>query len=191
MPRPTVHDIAKAAGVSLATVDRVINERPGVRPATIVKVHDAIRELGYIRDVAAANLARQRNYRLTFILPEPTNAFLGMVHDAIGAAGSAAAIDRTLIEIRSVPARDPHAIARTLADIAPDEVDGVAIMADETPQVRDALSRLRRGGVAAVAFISDLPSSDRQHFIGIDNVAAGRTAGLLMGRFLGLSLIHI
>ncbi|MEL6316609.1 MAG: LacI family DNA-binding transcriptional regulator, partial [Pseudomonadota bacterium] len=37
MSRPTVHDIARVAGVSLATVDRVLNERPGVREKTIVK----------------------------------------------------------------------------------------------------------------------------------------------------------
>lgn len=56
--RPTVHDIAAAAGVSLATVDRVLNQRPGVRHVTREKVETAIRELGYIRDVAAANLAK-------------------------------------------------------------------------------------------------------------------------------------
>ncbi|MGO7428896.1 LacI family DNA-binding transcriptional regulator, partial [Rhizobium ruizarguesonis] len=48
--RPTVHDIAAAAGVSLATVDRVLNQRPGVRNVTREKVETAIRELGYARD---------------------------------------------------------------------------------------------------------------------------------------------
>jgi len=50
--RPTVHDIAAAAGVSLATVDRVLNQRPGVRLVTREKVEAAIRQIGYIRDVA-------------------------------------------------------------------------------------------------------------------------------------------
>ena len=55
--RPTVNDIAKEAGVSLATVDRVLNDRPGVRAKTVRAVQDAIVQLGYVRDVAAANLA--------------------------------------------------------------------------------------------------------------------------------------
>ncbi|MEO1576334.1 MAG: ATP-binding protein, partial [Pseudomonadota bacterium] len=49
----------------------------------------------------------------------------------------------------------------------------------ETPSVRDAVKRARARGIAVVAFISDLPSSDRDHFVGIDNIAAGRTAAQL------------
>ena len=45
-PKPTVNDIARVAGVSLATVDRVLNARPGVRDVTIEKVNKAIAELG-------------------------------------------------------------------------------------------------------------------------------------------------
>ncbi|MFY8145905.1 MAG: LacI family DNA-binding transcriptional regulator, partial [Rhodobacter sp.] len=68
--RPTVNDIAREAGVSLATVDRVLNDRPGVRAKTAEAVQAAIRRIGYVRDVAAANLARQRDYRLAFVLPD-------------------------------------------------------------------------------------------------------------------------
>ena len=56
--KPTVHDIARSAGVSLATVDRVLNGRPGVRSVTREKVEQAIVALGYVRDLAAANLAK-------------------------------------------------------------------------------------------------------------------------------------
>jgi LacI family transcriptional regulator len=63
-------------------------------------------------------------------------------------------------------------------------LDGVAIMAPETPQVRDAIARLKGEGLAVVTLVSDLPHSDRDYFIGINNVAAGRTAALLMGRFV-------
>jgi LacI family transcriptional regulator len=55
MGKPTVNDIAREAGVSLATVDRVLNARPGVRARTINAVNDAISRLGYVRDMAAAN----------------------------------------------------------------------------------------------------------------------------------------
>ncbi len=74
--KPTVNDIARVAGVSLATVDRVINERPGVRSATIERVNSAIQKLGYVRDTAAANLARSRTYNFLFILPASDNEFI-------------------------------------------------------------------------------------------------------------------
>ena len=48
MPRPTVKDIAKTANVSLATVDRVLNERTGVRQFTIDKVLKVIDEIGLV-----------------------------------------------------------------------------------------------------------------------------------------------
>lgn len=47
--KPTVHDIAERAGVSLATIDRVLNMRPGVHAATRARVEAAIAELGYVR----------------------------------------------------------------------------------------------------------------------------------------------
>ncbi len=59
--KPTVNDIARVAGVSLATVDRVLNQRPGVRRATIEKVNTAIATLGYVRDAAAAFIAALRS----------------------------------------------------------------------------------------------------------------------------------
>jgi LacI family transcriptional regulator len=57
-------------------------------------------------------------------------------------------------------------------------------MAPETPVVRDAIRSLRQKGLAVVALVSDLPNTERDHFVGIDNRAAGRTAAVLTGRFL-------
>ena len=101
MSRPTVHDVARAAGVSLATVDRVLNARPGVRAATVDKVHKAMSDIGYSRDIAAANLARQRSYRFDFVLPEPTNAFLRGLHQAIDDTRSAFEAERVAVRIHA------------------------------------------------------------------------------------------
>ena len=188
MTRPTVHDVAKTAGVSLATVDRVLNLRPGVRERTITRVHDAIDTLGYVRDVAAANLARQRSYTLVFVLPAGETAFLQALSTEIAAAAPRAAVERAQIRLLRVPPHDPYAFARALGGLG--DVDGVALMAPETPQVRDAVRRLKLRGVPVVALVSDLPNTGRDHFAGINNVAAGRTAGVLMGRFLGGHLGH-
>jgi LacI family transcriptional regulator len=185
MARPTVNDIARAAGVSLATVDRVLNARPGVREKTIARVNAAIEQIGYVRDVTAANLARQRSYKLVFVLPDAPEQFVSTLHDALSEVGKTSIADRTDIQINTFPNGNPHALVKSLRALNAGDTDGVAIFAPETPHVRDAIAKLKTDGVPVVALVSDLPNTERDHFVGIDNIAAGRTAGFLMGKFLG------
>ena len=183
--RPTVHDIAARAGVSLATVDRVLNNRPGVRGVTRDKVERAIEALGYVRDVAAANLAKSRIYPLVFILPEGDNTFMRGLAAEVEAAKARSAVERTAITVLSVPAFDAPALAQALEEARGLDPAGVAVVAIDATEVVRAVDRLREDGIAVVTLVSDLPGSSRDHFAGVDNVAAGRTAGTLMGRFLG------
>lgn len=181
--RPTVHDIAASAGVSLATVDRVLNGRPGVRRQTIEKVETAVQTLGYVRDVTAANLARRRVYPLVFILPAGPNSFMRNLEREVRAAEERSSDERTLIRLVTVPPFDAKAMAAELDRLKPDEVAGVALVATDTTSIVASVDRLVSGGVPVVTLVSDLPGSRRSHFCGIDNAAAGRTAAGLIGRF--------
>jgi LacI family transcriptional regulator len=181
--RPTVHDIAEKAGVSLATIDRVLNGRPGVRATTRQRVEQAIVALGYVRDMAAANLAKGRTYALTFVVPGGDNAFMIGLRHEIEEAARHSALDRTLIRIIEVPPFDAERLAGVLNSLTDDLPDGVAVVAVDAPEVAAALARLKGLGVAIVTLISDVAGPFRDHFAGVDNVAAGRTAGTLMGRF--------
>lgn len=181
--KPTVNDIARVAGVSLATVDRVLNERPGVRLVTIEKVQKAINELGYVRDTAAANLARRRMYNLLFILPGTKNEFVEALENQIAVQATRLINERTRLTVSKAPPFDAQAIVNMLDELDPDTTDGVAVFGPETPSVRDAIKRACDRDIAVVALVSDLPSSERHHFVGIDNIAAGRSAAKLMGRF--------
>lgn len=185
MPRPTVNDLAREAGVSLATVDRVLNDRPGVKPKTVAAVQEAISRLGYVRDIAAANLARQRQYRMVAAIPASESQFVETLILALREAAQTAAMTRTELEFLRYPAEDPHSLAAALGQLSPADVAGVALMAPETPVLRDSVKALKENGIPVVTLVSDLPSTERDHFIGIDSRAAGRTAGVLMGRFLG------
>lgn len=180
--RPTTKDLAKAAGVSLATVDRVLNDRTGVRPDTVEKVQHAIEKLGFTRNLVAANLARGKVYRFLFLLPRTGDLFLAGLISRIDEANLAFAAEMMRAEVAQIHESDPHQIANFLGSLDPDQVDGVAIMAPESPQVRDAKARLTERGVQAVSFISG-QTTDPEDFVGIDNHAAGGTAGRLIGRF--------
>lgn len=183
MGKPTVHDIAREAGVSLATVDRVLNGRSGVRAVTAERVKTAITKLGYVRDLQAANLARQRQYTFEFLLPEDPGQFLRSIRDAIAEARAGLFVDKTDIRAVSLPLNDPAAMRRALSRLENAPVDGIAIMSDETPLMRDMIHRLKALDRTVVTLVTDQPNSERDHFVGIDNIAAGRTAGRLMGRF--------
>ncbi len=182
--RPTTNDLAREADVSLATVDRVLNDRAGVSAKTQARVNAAIKKLGYTRDVTAANLAKKRQYKLIFVLPDDSSQFQKTLTEEIESASIRASSERSSIQLIKVPPNDPHALVKELRKCQRRRVDGIAIMAPETPQVRDAISELKENNIAVVALVSDQPKSQCDHFIGINNVAAGRTAAKLMGRFV-------
>lgn len=184
MNRVTAQDVAKAAGVSVATVDRVLNKRKGVSPSTIEKVHSAMEQLSFVRDQAAADLARGKSYRFSFIVSAGETAFFNDVRREIEAARVDASKNRIDIRMIAVPPLSPEAIVKAIDDLGEDVGDGVAIVAIESQIVRDAINRLRSRGVHVVTFISDVPNSARERFIGIDNVAAGRVAASLLKRFI-------
>lgn len=184
MRRVTIHDVADAAGVSLATVDRVLNGRPGVRKATIDKVKQAAATLNYKPDVFAAGLAKKRLYRFHFLLPNGPNAFMeDLTREALSHAETMSG-DRMHVHVEPIDAFDGHRVAGTLALLDSSVCDGVAVVAPAFPEVRAAIDRLQARGVPVVTLVSDHPASTRQHFVGIDNIAAGRTAARLLGRFL-------
>jgi LacI family transcriptional regulator len=183
--RPTVHDIAAAAGVSLATVDRVLNQRAGVRSVTRQRVEAVISDIGYVRDMAAANLAKSRLYPLVFILPSSDNSFMHGLHAEARQAISRAGSERTDIRIVEVPAFDPAALVAALDGLAGADIAGVALVAIDAPEVQAAVDRLVRAKIPVVTLVSDLTGSARHHYAGVDNIAAGRTAARLLGRFLG------
>ena len=180
---PTTRDLAREAGVSLATVDRVLNGRPGVRQVTVDAVMAAVDRIGFIRNQSAANLARSRIYRFQFLLPRSGDEFLASVVARITETQAAFLADSVRIGYRQVLEDDPHQISAALAAIEPDAVDGIAIMAPESPQVRDAMLRLKTRGVHVVQFVSGQHDVRPFDFVGVDNHAAGATAGRLIGRF--------
>ncbi|MTH95455.1 LacI family DNA-binding transcriptional regulator [Roseibium sp. RKSG952] len=184
MGRVTIQDVADAAGVSLATVDRVLNGRPGVRGETIEKVRQAAANLNYAPDPFAAGLAKGQTYRFHFLLPSGPNAFMADLTREAQIYAKAVARERIALHVEPIDAFDGHRVTGTLAILDKSMCDGVAVVAPAFPEVRAAIDRLQDRGVHVVTLVADHPASARRHFVGIDNRAAGRTAARLLGQFL-------
>jgi len=71
MPRATIFDVAKLAGVSIKTVSRVMNREPNVRATTRERVEKAVAELGYLPDQSARNLASRRSHLIGLVYDDP------------------------------------------------------------------------------------------------------------------------
>ena len=181
--RATVHDVARTAGVSLATVDRVLNARPGVRPETAEKVENAIKALDFRRDLSASLLARARDLRVIFLIPDGGNAFMESLSAAIARRIRATRNERLTLSIGQYHALDPRALVDRLDGLSGRQTDCAVIVAPDDPAVTKAIDAATRRGIAVITLVSDLPGSARRHFIGIDNQAAGRSAASLLGRF--------
>ncbi len=183
MVRATIEDVASKAGVSVATVDRVLNGRAAVRPLTVERVEKAIRQLNYQPDRLAARLARGREYRFCFVLPEGTNAFMIALADAVRDEAKRMTQEKVVIDLRHTDVFSAETLSAALDQIGT-VYDGVAVVALDHPRVRESINALTDRGVAVVTLVSDVPNSRRQHYVGIDNASAGRTAATLMGRYL-------
>ncbi|MCD0500302.1 LacI family DNA-binding transcriptional regulator [Achromobacter sp. MY14] len=176
--RPTISLIAREAGMSTATVDRVLNDRDGVRGKTRDRVLAIANRLGYF--VQGADAASQ-DVRVDFVLPAGTNSFM----TALGRHLLEEAATRPDVRARLhlIEGFDANKLAQKLYELR-EQTQAVGLVGLDHPQVRDAIMALRDSGVHVSTLVSDIPISARLGYVGIDNRAAGRLAALLLGRFL-------
>lgn len=181
MRKPTLRDVAERAGVSYATADRVLNGRTKVSERTAIKVRAAVEGLGYVRNVEAANLSRQRTYRFVFVLPAGQNAFFQRMREIIAGKAARAALSSISVEVQNVPAFDAQGLAANLEKLAETDVDGLAVVGLDDSALLEPLEKLKIAGIPVVSLVSAVPLSAKNTYIGIDNVMAGKTVGRLIG----------
>jgi LacI family transcriptional regulator len=181
-----VADIAREAGVSAATVDRVLNLRRGARPATVRLVLDAALRLDYPLRPEQRHylLAPQPPMRIDFLLPAGNNRFVRMLKDYVGIVQEQMTPFNVHCHCHAIEGFNPSALAQALLRVGK-QSNGIAFIALEHPIVRETVNTLAERNVPTITLASDLSNSRRLAYIGVDNRAAGRTAGLLLGRFIG------
>lgn len=176
--RPRIVEIAEAAQVSTATVDRVLNDRPGVREATRLRVQAVAVELGYIfREQLSGE-----GSRIVFLLPDGTNRYLLNLAGLLESEQLEALRSGFRCECHLVKRFDAVAMAEAIRHHG-SNASAIAVMALEHPLVREAVNEVVRNGCVVVTIITDITHCNRQAYVGLNNNAAGRTAAYLMSRF--------
>ncbi|MHA1549412.1 MAG: LacI family DNA-binding transcriptional regulator [Alphaproteobacteria bacterium] len=176
---PRIIDIALQAGVSTATVDRVLNERPSVSQKTIARVREAVKWL-------------EQGSRRPTVIPTVTK---DLTVDVIIAGGAGFSNDVLVREIKQIAAdrgvtvrlalpqrMNPVALAKALVACQKAGSSGVIVQVLEHPSVREAVEDLTAAGIPVITILTDLPRAANIGYVGLDNRAAGRVAGQLMGR---------
>jgi len=174
-----IREIAQQAGLSEATVDRVLHGRPGVRPSTVDEVQRAIADLDRQRSQLRLS---GRTFMVDLVMQAPerfSTAVRAALERELPALRPAVVRSRFHLEEESEPER----VAGTLAAIGRRGSHGVLLKAPNARPVVDAVDALAEQGIPAVTLFTDVPHSQRVAYVGIDNLAAGATAAYLLTRW--------
>lgn len=180
--RQTIVDVARAARVSTATVDRVLNERPGVRRLTRDRVLAAARAIGYLPELELERGPARRRVRLDFVLQSGPNTFMDLLAAHLLESGAARSSEAE-VRVHRVDGFSPEALAASLRELE-GASGGIGIIALDHPLVREAIREATAAGTPVLTLVSDIAHTPRVAYVGIDNRNAGRLAGHLLGRFV-------
>ena len=165
-----LEDIARHAGVGVATVDRVLNERGGVSEKTTARVLASAQSLGTKR-VLPSN--RERRLSIEAVLFRNHSAFYSRLNQALKEVTKLADIPATIYRTH-IDVDDPERLISHLEAVA-ESRDGIILFASDLPQISDAIKRLAKQ-TTIVTISTDIPDSARHCYIGIDNFNAGQSA---------------
>lgn len=181
--RPTMADVAREAGVSLSTVDRVLNLRADVRADTAQRIAIAAARLGFhAKGVIEQRVLNDRpTLRLGFLLQKSGVPFYQGLAHALSNAAATCTRARIRVVIGYLDDLDPVNVAQRILALR-DQVDGLGVVAVDHPRVREAVGQLRETGIAVVALLSELSSTAGTGYAGLDNRLTGRTAGWFISR---------
>lgn len=180
MAKVTLEDVARAAGVSVATVDRVVNRRGGVSAGKETAILHAARHLGLDRTLTVKPTAAKR---IAILIQPPSNPFHDKLRRGIEQTRAIYSDLNLLFQIEGIDPTRPDRIAAQIAR-AGTWADGMILTVPASPQVVAAIETLP-SGIPVVTMADDVPSTRRAAFVGPDDRQSGRVAGDLMGYLIG------
>lgn len=178
-----IKEIARQSGLSTATVDRVINNRANVSPQTKARVAAAISEL---EGQEAQLAARGRRLFFDFVIEAPTRfsrEIQKAAEQVLPRIGSA--VCRPRFQAQEIMSE--HDVTTALSRIEKRGSHGVCIKARDLPAIRSAVDQLIAVGIPVVTLVTDLTTTKRLVYVGLDNQSAGCTAAYLIAKTIGHS----
>lgn len=175
--RSTIQDLAATAGVSVSTIDRILNGRSEVRTGTAERVLAAAEEIGfYALPTLRQRLRTERpKVRIGVLLQQSHRSFYRMIAEALRQAAREAT-DPVELVVEHMDDLSPEAVAERMLRLG-QQVDAIAVVSAEHPRVASAIDALAAKGVPTYGLISELTATAATGYVGLDNWRVGRTAG--------------
>ncbi|MBA4248375.1 MAG: LacI family transcriptional regulator [Microbacterium sp.] len=169
---PTLEMVAERAGVSRATVSRVVNGSPRVSDDTVAAVTAAIDALHYTPNRAARSLANRRSMAIALVIPEETSRFFGDPYFAAIVQGISTVLDETGYVLNLHLASSSGSFDKTVAYLQGGNADGALVVSHHTGD--HVLSQL--GASIPVVFGGRPldPQATTSYFVDVDNTLAAR-----------------
>ncbi len=181
--RPTLRDLARAAGVSHATVDRVLNKRSKVREATAQRVLLAAEDIGY----HATGLLKRRvlesheRFSITVLLQKNADHFYRSLESAFADISTDITFLHLDLKVRYMGEVTPACIADAIYE-ATQATDAIAVVALDHTLVRDAIQAAETLGKPVVTLISNFIEPQHCGHVGMDGHKIGRSAAWTISR---------
>ncbi|MBL4926477.1 LacI family DNA-binding transcriptional regulator [Fuscibacter oryzae] len=180
MKKPGFEELAKAAGVSMATVDRALNGRQKVRADTVTHIAEVARRIGHPAAYRFAGAEGARPVvRFGVVLHKQGQGFYkAFAEELRRAVATAPGIEGRLV-LEFSTGQAPGEMAAKLLEVGA-RCDVVAATAVNHPEVTAAVETLRARGIAVFALLSEFAIGLRAGYLGLDNLKVGRTAAWML-----------
>jgi len=182
----TIRKIAEIAEVSKTTVDKVLNDKPGVSDKVRARVKKIIDDLDYTPNAVARALNYQKNPTIfAVIIPKEDNPFYHSVKEGMKSASKEMETYGMKVEYYHVSGFKVEEEIAIVNYLKGKKISGLAIRSLNDEKLRKALNSLIKSGIPVVTFDTDIPNIDRLAFVGEDQNKSGKIAAELMSKLIG------
>ncbi len=181
----TMRQIAEIANVSRGTVDKVLNNRPGVSDPVRTKVKRVADSLNYKPNLIGKALAGQNNRKTIGVIIAPDyNPFVKDIKQGIKTAGLEISDYGFYIKERVLPSLEVKDQIDILNSFIENKVDAISMFCIDSAEVMCKVNEIVDMGIPVITYNSDLAGSNRMCYVGQDHIKGGRVAADLMSKVL-------
>jgi LacI family transcriptional regulator len=181
--KPTIVDIAKALGVSTATVHRALHNGPDVTAVTRNRVLLMAKKLGYKPNLAARSLASKRTLRVSVNTLKGTTSFWDEVRAGIEYEKNLLELENVTLDFRTYSQLGNTELA-AFQDALESGADGIISFPGNSESLKPLMRQAARNRTAVVFVATDAPGTGRLAVVSVDTMASGSLAADLMGRLI-------